>query len=126
MDPTTSSNAMNAFVGSNIVRVRIPLSKKHLFLQAFVKHVVEHLGLRKEAQKPGLGSRIDMKICCLEKGPDGNKAWAIKIQAQWDEERSMFSNRGMVLQGSSYYNNYRYFMILRQYHAACLSYLGNN
>ena len=104
MDPTTSSNAMNAFVGSK-ERVRIPLSKKHLLLQAFVKHVVEHLGLRKEAQKRGLGSRIDMKLCCLEKGPDGNKAWAIKIQAQWDEERSMFSNRGMVLQGSPYYNN---------------------
>ena len=43
-----------------LLRVRIPLSKKHLLLQAFVKHVVEHLGLRKEAQKRGLGSRIDI------------------------------------------------------------------
>ena len=116
---------MNAFVGSK-ERVRIPLSGKHCSLQAFVKHVVEHVGLRKEAQKRGLGSRIDIKLCRLEKGPDGNKAYAIKIQAQWDEERSMFSNRGMVLQGSPYYNNYRYCMILHQCHSACLSYLGNN
>ena len=126
MDPATSSNVMNAFVGSK-ERVRIPLSVKHCFLQAFVKHVVEHVDLRKEAQKRSLRSRIDIKLCrFIEKGPDGNKAYAIKIQAQWDEERSMFSNRGMVLQGSPYYNNYRYCMILHQCHAACLSCLGNN
>ena len=125
MDPTTSSNAMNAFVGSK-EPVRIPLSGKHCSLQAFVKHVVEHVGLRKETQKRGLGSRIDIKLCRLEKGPDGNNACAINIQAQWNEERSTFSNRGMVPQGSPYYNNYRYCMILHQCHAACLSYLGNN
>ena len=125
MDPTTSSNAMNAFVGSK-ERMCIPLSGKHCSLQAFVKHVVEHVGLRKEAQERGLGSRIDIKLCRLEKGPDGNKAYAISIHAQWDKERSMFSNRGMVLQGSPYYNNYRCCMILHQCHAACLSYLGNN
>ena len=95
----------DAFVGSK-ERVRIPLPGKHCSLQAFVKHVEEHVGLRKEAQKRGLGSRIDIKLCSLEKGQDGNKAYAINIQAQWDEERSMFSNRGMVLQGSPHYNNY--------------------
>ena len=62
---------MNAFFGSK-ERVRIPLSGKHCSLQAFVKHVVEHAGLREEAQKRGLGSRIDIKLCRLEKGPDGN------------------------------------------------------
>ena len=87
MVPTTSSNAMNAFVGSK-ERVRIPLSGKHCSLQVFVKHEEEHVGLRKEAQKRGLGSRIDIKLCRLEKGPDVNKAYAINIQAQWDEERS--------------------------------------
>ena len=126
MDPTTSSNAMNSFVGSKEC-VRIPLSGKHCSLQAFVKHVVEHVGPRKEAQKRGLGSRIDIKLCRLEKGPDGNKAYAINIQERWDEERSMFSNRELILQGSPYYNNhYRYCMILYQCQAACLSYLGNN
>ena len=64
---------------------------KHCSLQAFVKHVVEHAGLREEAQKQGSWSRIDVKLCHLEKGPDGNKAYAINTQAQWDEERSMFS-----------------------------------
>ena len=44
VDPTTSSNAMNAFVGSK-ERVRVPLSGKHCSLQAFVRHVVEHAGL---------------------------------------------------------------------------------
>ena len=94
---------MNVFVGSK-ERMRIPLSGKHCSLQASVKHVVEHEGLRKEAQKRDLGSRINVKLCRLEKGPDGNKAYVISIQAQWDEERSMFSNRGMVLQGSPYDN----------------------
>ena len=58
-DPTTSSNAMNAFVGSK-ERVRIPSSGKYCSLQALVKHVVEHAGIRKEAQKRGLGSSIDI------------------------------------------------------------------
>ena len=53
VDPTTSSNAMNAFVGSK-ERVCIPSWVKHCSLQAFVKHVVEHAGLREEAQKQGL------------------------------------------------------------------------
>ncbi|PFX18899.1 hypothetical protein AWC38_SpisGene16698 [Stylophora pistillata] len=96
VDPTTSSNAMNAFVGSK-ERVRIPLSGKHCSLQVFVKHVVEQAGLREEAQKRGLGSSVNIKLCRLEKGPAGNKAYAINTQAQWDEERSMFSHRGMVL-----------------------------
>ena len=104
MDPTTSSNAINAFAGSK-ERVRIPLSGKHCSLQAFVKHVVQHAGLSEEAQKRGLGSSIDIKPCGLGKGPDGNKAYAINAQAQWDEEKSIFSNRGKVLQGSSHYNS---------------------
>jgi len=78
VDPTTSSNAMNAFVGSK-QRVRIPLSGKHCSLQAFVRHVVEHAGLRQEAEKRGLGSSTDIKLCILEKGLDDNKAYAINI-----------------------------------------------
>ena len=65
VDPTTSSNASNAFVGSK-EHVRIPLSGKHCLLQAFVTHVVEHVDLREEAEKRGLGSHIDIKLCCLE------------------------------------------------------------
>ena len=95
VDPTTSSNAMNAFVDSKeCVCVRIPLSGKHCSLQAFVKHMVEHAGLREEAQKRGLGSRIDIKLCRLEKGPDDDKAYAINAQEQWDDERSTFRNLG--------------------------------
>ena len=59
MDPT-SSNAMNAFVGSKESE-RILSSGKHCSLQAFEKHMVEHAGLREEAQKRGLGSSIDIK-----------------------------------------------------------------
>ena len=52
LDPTTSSNAMNAFVGRK-ERVRIPLLGKHCSLrQALVRHLVEHAGL---------GSSIDIK-----------------------------------------------------------------
>ena len=78
VDPTTSSNAMNVFVGSK-ERVRIPLLGKHCSLQAFVKHVVEHAGLREEAKKRGVGSCIDIKLCRLEKG-HGDKAYAINTQ----------------------------------------------
>ena len=45
VDPTSSSNAMNAFVGSKEC-VRIPLSGKHWSVQEFVRHLVEHAGLR--------------------------------------------------------------------------------
>ena len=69
--------------------------------------MVEHAGPREEAEKRGLEFSIDIKLCRLEKGPDGNKAYAINTQAQWNEERPLLSNRGMVLQGSSYYNTYR-------------------
>ena len=48
VDPT-SSNAMNAFLGCKESK-RIPSSGKHCSLQAFVKHMVEHAGLREEAQ----------------------------------------------------------------------------
>lgn len=119
VNPTTSASANNSFVG-NKERVRIPLTGKHCSLQAFLRHVVEHAGLREEAEKRGLGSSIDVKLCRLEKGKEGregSKAYSINTQAQWDEERPMFSNQGMVLQGSSYYNNYRHFKSM-----PCLSY----
>ena len=45
VDPTTSSNAINAFAGSK-ERVRVALSGKHCSLQAFVRLVIEHAGLR--------------------------------------------------------------------------------
>ena len=60
VNPTTSSNAMNAFVGSK-ERVRILSSGKHCSLQAFVKHAVEHAGFGEEAKERGLGSSIDTK-----------------------------------------------------------------
>jgi len=71
VDPATSSNAMNVFVGSKD-RVRIPSSGKHCSLQAFVKHVVEHAGLREEAQKRGLSSSIDIKDNLEVDSPNGN------------------------------------------------------
>jgi len=45
-----SSNTTNVFVGSK-ERVRIPLSGKYCSLQAFVRHMVEHAGLRQGAEK---------------------------------------------------------------------------
>ena len=46
VNPAASSNAMNAFVGSK-ERVPIPLPGKDCSLEAFVRHVEEHVGLRK-------------------------------------------------------------------------------
>ena len=46
VNPATSSNAMNAFIGSK-ERVPIPLSGNDCSSQAFARHVVEHVGLRK-------------------------------------------------------------------------------
>ena len=51
MDPTTSSNAMNAFVGSK-ERGRIPYRESAAPCKAFVKHVVEHVGSKTEASGP--------------------------------------------------------------------------
>ena len=58
--------------------------------------------LKNEASGP---ESIDIKLCRLEKGSHDNKAYAKNIQEQWDEERSMFSNRGLVLQGLPSYDN---------------------
>ena len=80
---------MNAFVASK-ERVPIPLSGKNCSLQAFVRHVIEHTGLREEKTRPRV-TTINIKLCRLEKGPDGNKAYAINTQAQWNEERPMVS-----------------------------------
>ena len=83
------------------------IGKKLLLASVCKARGIEHAGPREQAEKRGLESSIDINLCRLEKGLDGNKAYAINTQAQWKEERPMFSNRGMVLQGSSYYNTYR-------------------
>ena len=114
VDPTTSSHSVNEFVGRK-ERVRISLSGKHCSLQEFETQVIEHAGLREEAEKRDLGSSIDVKLCRLEKGPDGNKAYAINTQAQWNEERPRFSNQEMVLPSSSWYINYRHCINVTQH-----------
>ena len=53
VDPTTSSNTMNVFVGSKECEC-IPLLGKHCSLRAFVRHMVEHAGLMQGAEKRGL------------------------------------------------------------------------
>ena len=91
-----------------------------------MKHVVEHVRLRKEAQKRGLGSRIDIKLCRLEKGPDGNKAYAINIQASGMKKDpcSVIEEWFCKVRHTTVHdNNYRGCMILHQCDVACLSYL---
>ena len=47
VDPTTFSNVMNAFVADWQQRAcSYSLSRKHCSLQAFVRQVVEHAGLK--------------------------------------------------------------------------------
>ena len=102
VEPTTSSNAMNAFVGSK-ESVRIPFTiGKALLLAGICKarsrtwrqwniHISSSKSeikpflnspprlLRQEAKKRGLRSGTDIKLCHLQKGLDGCKAYAINI-----------------------------------------------
>ena len=48
-------------------RIRIPLKREHNSLDAFKRHIVEHAGLKTEAEKRGIGSSIDLKLCRLVK-----------------------------------------------------------
>ena len=58
-------------------RVTIPLTEEHYSLEAFKKHIVALAGLKNEAEKRGLGSSIEIKICRLAKTAGGSKAFTI-------------------------------------------------
>ena len=53
-------------------RVTIPLTEEHYSLEAFKKHIVALAGLKSEAEKRGLGSSIEIKICRLAKTAGGS------------------------------------------------------
>ena len=73
-------------------------TEEHYSLEAFKKHIVALAGLKNEAEKRGLGSSIEIKICRLAKTAGGSKAFTINTQALWDLERTRFGNSS-VLQG---------------------------
>ena len=52
-------------------RIRIPLKREHNSLDAFKRPIVEHAGLKTEAEKRGIGSSIDLKLCRLDLGCPG-------------------------------------------------------
>ena len=79
-------------------RIRIPISSTHSSFEAFKRHIIEHAGLKAEAEKRGLGSCIALKLCSLVKTQEGRKAYSINTQAQWDVERPLFVSSA-VLQG---------------------------
>ena len=81
-------------------RIRIPLKREHNSLDAFKRHIVEHAGLKTEADKRGIGSSID--LCRLVKSAEGSKAFSINTQAQWNVERPLFVDSA-VLQGECFY-----------------------
>ena len=58
-------------------RVRFPLHEEHCSLEALKKHIVAHAGLKTEAEKRGLGSLIELKLCRLAKTAEGSKAFSI-------------------------------------------------
>ena len=70
-------------------RVRFPITDEHSSLAVFTKKFAEFAGIKAEAEKRGLGSCVELKLCHLEKGKDGSKAFAINTQEQWDEERPL-------------------------------------
>ena len=82
------------FLGGN-QRVRLPLH------EALKKHIEAHAGLKTEAEKRGLGSSIELKLCRLAKTAEGSKAFSINTQAHWEVERKLFGNSS-VLQGVYY------------------------
>ena len=87
VDPK-SADTLN-FLGKE--RVRFPITDEYPSLAVFTKKFAELAGIKAEAEKRGLGSCVELKFCCLEKGKDGSKAFAINTQEQWDEERPLLS-----------------------------------
>ena len=82
-------------------RIRIPLKRENNSLDAFKRHIVEHAGLKTEAEKRGIGSSIDLKLCRVVKSAEGSKAFSINTQAQWNVERPLFVDSA-VLQGECF------------------------
>ena len=72
-------------------RVPFPITDEHSSLAVFTKKFAEFAGIKAEAEKRGLGSCVELKLCRLEKGKDGSKAFEINTQEQWDEERPLLS-----------------------------------
>ena len=70
-------------------------------LDAFKRHIVEHAGLKTEAEKRGIGSSIDLKLSRVVKSAEGSKALSINTQAQWNVERPLFVDSA-VLQGECF------------------------
>ena len=95
VDPKSSGSL--GFLGGK-ERVRFPLHEEHCSLEALKKHIVAHAGLKTEAEKRGLGSSIELKLCRLAKTAEGSKAFSINTQAQWEVDRPLFGN-STVLQG---------------------------
>ena len=87
-------------------RVRFPITDEHSSLAVFTKKFAEFAGLKAEAEKRGLCSCVEHKLCRLEKGKDGSKAFAINTQEQWDEERPLLSGNTSSLQDGNSFNSY--------------------
>ncbi|PFX24630.1 hypothetical protein AWC38_SpisGene10763 [Stylophora pistillata] len=77
-------------------RIRIPLKREHNALDALKRHIVEHAGLKAEAEKWGIGSSIDLKLCRLAKGAEGSKTFSINTQAQWNMKRPLFVDSAVL------------------------------
>ena len=53
-------------------RIRITLKKEHHSLDTFRRHIVEHASLKAEAEKRGIGSSIELKLCQVVKTTEGS------------------------------------------------------
>ena len=71
----------------------------------FAKKFAEFPGIKAEAEKSGLGSCVELKLCRLEKGKYGSKAFAINTQEQWHEERPLISGNTSSLQGRNLFTS---------------------
>ncbi|XP_068716004.1 uncharacterized protein [Montipora foliosa] len=98
LDPK-SPGSFSFLVGKE--RIRIPLKREHNSLDAFKRHIVEHAGLKTEAEKRGIGSSIDLKLCRLVKSAEGSKAFSINTQAQWNVERPLFVDSAVLQVGQA-------------------------
>ena len=99
VDPTSPGSF--SFLGGK-ERIRIPLKREHNSLDTSKRHIVEHAGLKTEAEKRGIWSSIDLKLCRLVKSAEGSKAFSINTQVQWNVERPLFVDSA-VLQSECFY-----------------------
>ena len=86
---TQSLSARLIFLERNEFAFQLQMNIHLWSLAVFTKKFAEFAGLKAEPEKRGLGSCVELKLCRLEKGKDGSKAFVLlSNNSGWKPSRS--------------------------------------